>query len=62
MKHLLLLAHRLRTDEKGQDTIEYALVVGVFSLLVVSVFPELMDIASRRLNRVTSLLAAVAAR
>jgi Flp pilus assembly pilin Flp len=62
MQHLLLLSHRLRTDEKGQDAIEYALIVGVFSLLVVSVFPELMDIASRRLNGVTSLLTTVAAR
>ncbi len=62
MKNLQLLSHRLRTDEKGQDAIEYALIVGVFSLLVVSVFPELMDIASRRLTGVTSLLATVAAR
>ena len=55
------LALQLLRNENGQDSIKYALIVGVFSLLVVAVYPHLMDVVSRKMGGITSILASVAA-
>ena len=58
---ILNAMRRVGRSESGQDAIEYALITGVFSLLVIAVFPELMNIVAVRFAGVTALLRTVAA-
>ena len=59
--YLLNAMRRVCRCESGQDVFEYALITGVFALLVVAVFPGLMDIVALRFSGVTALLRTVAA-
>jgi Flp pilus assembly pilin Flp len=58
---ILNAMRRVVRSESGQDAIEYALITGLFSLLVVAVFPDLMSIVAARFAGVTALLRTVAA-
>ena len=48
---------RCLRQESGQDAIEYALITGVFSLTVISIFPPILEIFERRFEGISRIVA-----
>lgn len=50
---------RCLREESGQDAIEYALITGVFSLAVITIFPPILTIFERRFVGIAQIFASI---
>ena len=61
MKNLKLYLHKLISDKRGQDLIEYALMAGFVAVAAGAIMPGVSDSISQIFSKVGSVMAAAAA-